>query len=60
MEKEIEPTIVAKGPGAVAAPTYTSSKASFFTSAEKEVANTLVATDYKDPPLINDEEGNAT
>lgn len=59
VEKEIEPTIVAKGPGAVAAPTYTSSKASFFTSAEKEVANTLVATDYKDPPLINDEEGNA-
>lgn len=54
VEKEIEPTIVAKGPGAVAAPTYTSSKASFFTSAEKEVANTLVATDYKDPPLIND------
>lgn len=33
---------------------YSSSKASFFTSAEKELANTLVATDYKDPPLIND------
>ena len=34
--------------------TYSSSKASFFTRGEKELANTLVATDYKDPPLIND------
>ena len=25
-----------------------------FTRAEKELANTLVATDYKDPPVIND------
>lgn len=33
---------------------YSASKASFFTSAEKELANTLVATDYKDPPLVND------
>lgn len=39
------------------APTYSSSKASFFTNAEKELANTLVATDYKDPPLINDNDG---
>ena len=35
---------------------YSSSKASFFTSAEKELANTLVATDYKDPPIVNDED----
>lgn len=54
VEEELEPTMVAKGPGAVAHPTYCASKASFFTSAEKELANTLVATDYKDPPLIND------
>ena len=54
VEEDLEPTIVAKGPGAVAAPTYCSSKASFFTIAEKEKANTLVATDYKDPPVIND------
>ena len=33
---------------------YSSSKASFFTEAEEELANTLVATDYKDPPLVND------
>jgi len=57
VDKEIEPTIVAQGPGAVAHPTYSSSKASFFTSAEEELANTLVATDYKDPPLINDTDG---
>lgn len=57
VEKEVEPTIVAKGPGAVAAPVYSGSKASFFTSAEKELANTLVATDYKEPPLINDVDG---
>jgi len=54
IEEDLEPTMVAKGPGAVAAPTYCSSKASFFTTAEEEIANTLVATDYKDPPLIND------
>ena len=54
VEEELEPTLVAKGPGAVAKPTYCASKASFFTSAEEELANTLVATDYKDPPLIND------
>jgi len=53
VDEEVEPTIVAKGPGAVAAPTFSASKASFFTQAEEELANTLVATDYKDPPLIN-------
>ncbi len=59
VEQEVQPTMVAKGPGAVAAPTYSSSKASFFTNAEKELANTLVATDYKDPPMINDTNDNA-
>lgn len=33
---------------------YSSSKASFFMSAEKELANTLMATDYKDPPIVNE------
>ncbi len=37
-------------------PHYSSSKASFFTYAEEELANTLVATDYKDPPIVNDED----
>ena len=35
---------------------YTASKASFFTTAHKDTADTLVATDYKDPPLINEGE----
>lgn len=53
-EDGVSSTINAQGPSAVAVPTiYSSSKASFFTSAEKELANTLVATDYKDPPVIN-------
>ena len=52
VEEELEPTIVAKGPGAVAHSTYSSSKASFFTEASEEMANTLVATDYKDPTTI--------
>ena len=39
---------------AVAHPTYCTSKNSHFTRAGKELADTLVATDYKDPPVIND------
>ena len=39
---------------AVAQPTYCTSKNSHFTRAEKKLANTLVATDYKAPPVIND------
>ena len=57
VEAELEPTMVAKGPGVVAQPTFSSSKASFFTEATEETANCLVATDYKDPPLINAEDG---
>ena len=91
VEEEQQPTMVAKGPGAVAQPAsfyphmkaesqcyrddglsntivngtnpgfqnavlYTTSKASYHTLAEKNVAHTLVASDYKDPPLINDGE----
>ena len=55
VEEEVEPTLVAAGASGVAHPVYSSSKASFFTSAEEELANTLVATDYKDPPIVNDE-----
>ena len=33
VEEETQPTMVAKGPGAVAAPTFSASKVSFFTSA---------------------------
>ncbi len=41
---------------AVAQPAYCASRASFFTKAEKELANTRMATDYKDPPVVNDVE----
>ena len=55
VEEEVEPTMVAKGPGAVAHPVYTTSKNSYYTDAEEDVANTLVATDYKDPPTVSEE-----
>lgn len=55
VEEEVEPTMVAKGPGAVAHPVYTTSKNSYHTDAEEDVANTLVATDYKDPPTVSEE-----
>ena len=55
-EDGVNSTLKATGSDAVAVPTYSSSKASFFTSAEEELANTLVATDYKDPPIINEPE----
>ncbi len=52
----INSTLKAQGPSAVAIPVYSASKNSFFTTAEKELANTLVATDYKDPPIVNTED----
>ena len=54
IQEEVEPTMVAKGPGAVAHPTYCTSKNSYHTRASEELADTLVASDYKDPPTIND------
>lgn len=35
---------------------YSTSKNSYHTDAEKNIANTLVATDYKDPPTVNSPE----
>lgn len=54
IEEEVEPTLVASGASGVAHPRFSSSKASFFTETSEEFANTLVATDYKDPPIVND------
>lgn len=54
IDKEKQPTIVAKGAGAVAQPIYTSNKASFIAYCSNEVANALEVTDYKDPPIVND------
>ena len=52
----VNPTLNAQGPSAVAHPVYCTSKNSHHTIAEKELANTLVATDYKDPPCVAKEE----
>ena len=54
IEEEKSPTIVASGAGGIAHPKYSTSKNSHHTVAEKEKANTLVASDYKDPPVVND------
>lgn len=49
IEEELEPTIVAKGPGAVAYCMTTGS----YTQALEEQSPTLMARDYKDPPVVN-------
>jgi len=54
INKDVSFTLDATDRHAVVQPTYCTSKNSHFTRAEKELANTLVATDYKDPPVIND------
>ncbi len=54
INEDVSFTLDATDRHAVAHPTYCTSKNSHFTRAEKELANTLVATDYKDPPVIND------
>ena len=54
VNEDVSFTMNATDHHAVAYPTYCTSKNSHFTRAEKELANTLVATDYKDPPVIND------
>lgn len=55
VEAEVEPTMVAKGPGAVAHPVYSTSKNSHHTFAEKDLVNTLVASDFKDPPTVSED-----
>lgn len=52
IEEELEPTIVAKGPGAVAYCMTTGS----YTQAFEEQSPTLMARDYKDPPVVNETE----
>ena len=55
IESEVEPPMVARGPGAVAHPVYSTSKNSRHTQVEEDIVNTLVATDYKDPPTVTEE-----
>ena len=54
INEDVSFTLDAADRHAVVQPTYCTSKNSHFTRAEKELANTLVATDYKAPPVIND------
>ena len=56
VDEEVELPIIARGANAVAHPVYCTSKNSHHTIAEKELANTLVATDYKDPPCVAKEQ----
>ena len=55
IEAEVEPPMLAKGPGAVAHPVYSTSKNSRHTQVEEDIVNTLVATDYKEPPTVTEE-----
>ena len=55
VEEEIEPTMVAKGPGAVAHLAITTSKESYFMKASEELAGTHVAATYKDSPVVMEE-----
>ena len=52
VSEEEAPTILSCGPGAVAE-SYSANKSSFFSRAEREMAGTLCATDWKDPPIVN-------
>ena len=56
INEDVSFTLNATDHHAVAHPVYCTSKNSHHTIAEKELANTLVATDYKDPPCVAKEE----
>ena len=57
VSEDVAGAAVARGPASVAVPEadhYSTSKNSHHTVAAHEQANTLVASDWKDPPLVND------
>lgn len=57
VNEEVSFTLTGADHHAVAMPSgkhYSASKNSFFMHTAEEQANTLVATDYKDPPILND------
>lgn len=54
VQEEVDPTIVAKGPGAVAQPAYCMTTGSY-TDVEQDKTPTLMARDYKDPPCISED-----
>lgn len=55
VDEERQPTMVAKGPGAVAQPTYCMTTGGFAKIA-KEKTPALLARDYKAPPVVNNTE----
>ncbi len=55
INEEVEPAMVSKGPNAVGHP-FHSSKNSYHTNfSDGEAVDTLVATDYKDPPTVSED-----
>lgn len=54
VKEESAPTVVSKDPGAVSHPIYTTSKSSYHVRVGKNMIDTLMATDYKDPPMISE------
>ena len=54
-EADVSFTLNATELHGVAHPVYTTSKSSYHLRADEDVANTLVATDYKDPPTVAEE-----
>ena len=56
INEDVSFTLNATDHHAVAHPVYCTSKNSHHTIAEKELANTLVATDYKEPPCVAKEQ----
>lgn len=55
INKDVSFTLDATDRHAVAHPVYSTSKSSYHTLAEENLVNTLVATDYKDPPIITED-----
>ncbi len=53
--EEVEPPVMARGPGAVAHPAYSTSGCYFHTHATENIADTLLNRDYKDPPTVAEE-----
>ena len=55
INEDVSFTLDATDRHAVAHPVYSTSKCSYHTLAEENLVNTLVATDYKDPPIITED-----
>lgn len=51
-EEDVSFTLNATEQHGVAHPVYCTSKSSFHMTAEEDLVNTLVASDYKDPPIV--------